>query len=112
MEQSELSEQNLKDKYESKNKLKVNSMVPVIFKHKTNIKKDDIYKGKLSSDKKLNDIEEIKIKIGNEKSINLLSRQTYKFNNAIMVSGVICDEGLGEIIFHGGNLNSFAINKF
>ena len=63
MEQSELSEQNLKDKYERKNKLKVNSMVPVIFKHKTNIKKDDIYKGKLSSDKKLNDIEEIKIKI-------------------------------------------------
>ena len=28
-----------------------------------------------------------------------------------MVSGGICDEGLGEIIFHGGNLNSFAYKQ-
>ena len=28
-----------------------------------------------------------------------------------MVSWGICDEGLGEIIFHGGNLNSFAYKQ-
>ena len=52
-----------------------------------------------------------KIKSGNEKSINLVTRQFYKFNNAIMVSGGICNEGLGEIIFHSGNLNSFAYKQ-
>ena len=52
-----------------------------------------------------------KLKSGNEKSINLVTRQTHKFKNAIMVSGGICDEGLGEIIFHGGNLNSFAYKQ-
>ena len=52
-----------------------------------------------------------KLKSGNEKSINLVTRQTNKFNNAIMVSGGICDEGLGEIIFHAGNLNSFAYKQ-
>ena len=52
-----------------------------------------------------------KLKSGNEKSINLVTRQFYKFNNAIMVSGGICNEGLGEIIFHSGNLNSFAYKQ-
>lgn len=28
-----------------------------------------------------------------------------------MVSGGICNEGLGEIIFHSGNLNSFAYKQ-
>ena len=37
-----------------------------------------------------------KIKESNEKSIDLVSRQTYKFNNGIMVSGKICDEDLGK----------------
>jgi len=49
-----------------------------------------------------------KLKAGDEKSINLVTRQHHKFNNAIIVSGGICDEGLGEIIFHSGNINSFA----
>ena len=47
-----------------------------------------------------------KLKSGNEKSINLIARQFYKFKNAIMISRGICNEGLGEIIFHSGNLNS------
>ena len=52
-----------------------------------------------------------KLKSGGEKSINLITRQFHKFNNAIMVSGGICDEGLGEIIFHSGNVNSFAYKQ-
>ena len=28
-----------------------------------------------------------------------------------MVSGGICNEGLGEVIFHSGNLNSFAYKQ-
>ena len=52
-----------------------------------------------------------KLKAGDEKSINLVTRQHHKFNNAIIVSGGICDEGLGEIIFHSGNINSFAYKQ-
>ena len=52
-----------------------------------------------------------KLKSGEEKSIELVTRPHYKFNNAIMVSGGICREGLGEIIFHSGNLNSFAYKQ-
>ena len=42
-----------------------------------------------------------KIKEGNEESNNLISREFR--NNSIMVSGGICDEGLGKLIFHSGN---------
>ena len=52
-----------------------------------------------------------KLKSGEEKSIDLVTRQHHKFHNAIMVSGGICREGLGEIIFHSGNLNSFAYKQ-
>ena len=52
-----------------------------------------------------------KLKSGEEKSVNLVTRQYHKFYNAIMVSGGICKEGLGEIIFHSGNLNSFAYKQ-
>ena len=52
-----------------------------------------------------------KLKAGDEKSINLVTRSHHKFNNAIMVSGGVCNEGLGEIIFHSGNLNSFAYKQ-
>ena len=38
-----------------------------------------------------------KLKSGDEKSINLVTRSHHKFNNAIMVSGGVCNEGLGEI---------------
>ena len=43
-----------------------------------------------------------KLRSGDEKSINLVTRPHHKFNNAILVSGGICNEGLGEIIFHSG----------
>jgi len=52
-----------------------------------------------------------KVKSGDEKSINLITRPHHKFNNGVMVSGGICNEGLGEIIFHSGNLNSFAYKQ-
>ena len=52
-----------------------------------------------------------KLRAGDEKSINLVTRAHHKFNNAIMVSGGVCNEGLGEIIFHSGNLNSFAYKQ-
>ena len=47
-----------------------------------------------------------KLKAGDEKSINLVTRAHHKFNN-----GGVCNEGLGEIIFHSGNLNSFAYKQ-
>ena len=37
-----------------------------------------------------------KLKSGNEKSINLVTRQTHKFNNAIILFWGIYDEGLGK----------------
>ena len=52
-----------------------------------------------------------RLKAGNEESNNLISREYHKFNNSIMVSGGICNEGLGELIFHSGNLNSFAYKQ-
>ena len=52
-----------------------------------------------------------KIGTGNEESNNLISREYHKFNNSIMVSGGICNEGLGELIFHSGNVNSFAYKQ-
>ena len=52
-----------------------------------------------------------KLRAGDEKSINLVTRSHHKFNNANMVSGGVCNEGLGEIIFHSGNLNSFTYKQ-
>ena len=49
-----------------------------------------------------------KLKLGNEKSINLVTRQHHKFHNGIMVSGGVCNAGFDEIVFHCRNLNSFA----
>ena len=52
-----------------------------------------------------------KIRAGNEESNNLISREYHKFNNSIMISGGIINEGLGELIFHSGNVNSFAYKQ-
>ena len=52
-----------------------------------------------------------KIKSGDERAINLRVRQQRKFNKGIMVSGGICAQGLGKIIFHSGNVNSFAYKQ-
>ena len=46
-----------------------------------------------------------------EKFINLITRQTHKYDKAIMESRGICDEEFWEIIFHFGNLNSFSYKQ-
>lgn len=51
------------------------------------------------------------MKLGDEKATELVTRQCHKFNDGIMVSGGICDKGLGQIIFHSGNVNSFAYKQ-
>ena len=52
-----------------------------------------------------------KIKSGDERAINLRIRPQPKFNKGIMVSGGICEQGLGKLIFHSGNVNSFAYKQ-
>ena len=52
-----------------------------------------------------------KLKACDEKAIELVTRAFNKFNNGIMVSGGICNEGLGKIIFNSGNLNSFSYKQ-
>ena len=52
-----------------------------------------------------------KLKAGNEESNNLISSKYHKYNNSIMVSGGICNEGLAELIFHSGNLNNFVYKQ-
>ena len=51
------------------------------------------------------------LKNGNESSIKLVTREFHKKVNGIMVSGGICRAGLGEIIFHSGNVNTFAYKQ-
>ena len=65
----------------------------------------DMYKGtnKIRLSKKARR----KLKSGDEKSINLVTRQHHKFYNGIMVSGGVCYEGLDEIVFHSRSLNIF-----
>ena len=48
---------------------------------------------------------------GNESSIRLVTREFHKKVNGIMVSGGICRAGLGEIIFHSGNVNTFSYKQ-
>ena len=48
---------------------------------------------------------------GNESSIRLVKREFHKKVNGIMVSGGICRAGLGEIIFHSGNVNTFSYKQ-
>ena len=52
-----------------------------------------------------------KLKSGDEKAIDLVTRPKHKFNNGILVSGGMCNEGLGKIIFHSGNVNSFSYKQ-
>lgn len=52
-----------------------------------------------------------RLKLGNEKAIDLVTRAYLKFKYEIMVLGRIYDEGLGQIIFHSGNANSFAYKQ-
>ena len=48
-----------------------------------------------------------KLKDGDDKSINLVTRSQHKFNNAIIVPSGIRNEVLGKVIFNSGNLNYF-----
>ena len=54
---------------------------------------------------------EKKLKLGDEKETELVTRQCHKFKDGIMVSSGICDKGLGQIIFHRENVNSFAYKQ-
>ena len=51
------------------------------------------------------------LKSGNEKALKLIVRPFYKKENGLMVSGGICDQGLGNIIFHAGNVNTFSYKQ-
>ena len=51
------------------------------------------------------------LKNGNESSIRLVTRDFHKKVNGIMVSDGISKDELGEIIFHSGNVNTFAYKQ-
>ena len=53
----------------------------------------------------------IKFKRGNEKAINLIVRPTQKKVNGIMIYGGISKNGLGNLIFHSGNVNTFSYKQ-
>ena len=51
------------------------------------------------------------LKGGNEKAINIIVSPAPKKENGLMISGGICEEGLGNIIFHAGNVNTFSYKQ-
>ena len=51
------------------------------------------------------------LKYGNEKTINLVTRPFHKKESGLMVSGGICEQGLGNLVFHAGNVNSFSYKQ-
>ena len=51
------------------------------------------------------------IKRGNEIALRKVTKQFHKKLNGILVSGGICNEGLGKIIFHRGTVNSLAYKQ-
>ena len=51
------------------------------------------------------------LKRGNERAINLIVRPTQKKVNGIMISGGISKNGLGKLIFHSGNVNTFSYKQ-
>ena len=48
---------------------------------------------------------------GNEKALKIKQREFHKKEIGLMVSGGICNKGLGKLIFHSGNVNSFAYRQ-
>lgn len=48
---------------------------------------------------------------GDELAMKKITRQFHKKENGLMVSGGICKDGLGKLIFHSGNVNSFSYNQ-
>ena len=51
------------------------------------------------------------VKQGKESALKKITRPYHKKLNGILVSGGICQEGLGRIIFHSGNVNTFAYKQ-
>ena len=51
------------------------------------------------------------MKNGNEKAISLITRPTHKKVNGVMISGAISKNGLGHLIMHSGNINTFAYKQ-
>ena len=51
------------------------------------------------------------IKRGNEIALRKVTRQFHKKQNRLIVSGGICEEGLCKLIFHSGNVNTFAYKQ-
>lgn len=51
------------------------------------------------------------IKNGDEFALKKITREFHKKEAGIMVSGGICDKGLGHLIFHSGNVNTFAYKQ-
>ena len=56
-------------------------------------------------------ITEKRLRNGDEKPLTIVNKEFFKKANDIMISGAICKEGLGRIIFHSGNANSFAYRE-
>ena len=54
---------------------------------------------------------EKRLRNGDEKALAIVNKEFFKKDNGIMISGGICKEGLGRIIFHSGNVNSFAYRQ-
>jgi len=52
-----------------------------------------------------------KINRGDECALQKITREFPKKENGVMVSGGICRDGLGKLIFHSGNINSFAYKQ-
>jgi len=48
---------------------------------------------------------------GNEIALKKKQREIHKKEIGLMISGGICNEGLGKIIFHSGNVNTFAYRQ-
>ena len=51
------------------------------------------------------------LKCRNEKAINLVTRPFHKKESGLMVSGGICEQGLGILVFHADNVNSFSYKQ-
>ena len=52
-----------------------------------------------------------RLRNGDEKELAIVNKEFFKKDNGIMISGGIYKEGLGRIIFHSGNVNSFAYRQ-
>ena len=51
------------------------------------------------------------IRQGNEIALRKKQREFHKKEIGLMVSGGICNKGLGKLIFHSGNVNTFAYRQ-